>query len=116
MADRGIEEIVRVHLTKLRSIGPAATAQVSNDWLRNAVAGHEVGAPGEETSVARVIRKFDLVGAGMQGNAPSLGNFEKLLESSKSKNGISRSHATHIDTAMRNDAGANNVVLNGHAL
>ena len=85
MADQGIEEIVRVHLTMLRAIGPAATAQVSNNWLRNAVAGHEVWAPGEETSLARVIRKFDLVGAGMEGNAPSLGNFEKLLELSKSK-------------------------------
>ena len=43
MAYRGIEEIVRIHLTLLRAIGPAVTAQVSNDWLRNAVAGHEVG-------------------------------------------------------------------------
>ena len=40
MADQGIEEIVRVHLTMLRAIGPAATAQVSDDWPRNAVAGH----------------------------------------------------------------------------
>ena len=71
MADQGIEEIVRIHLTMLRLIGPAATAQVSNNWLRNAVAGDEVGAPGGETSVARVIRKFDQVGAGMEGNAPT---------------------------------------------
>ena len=46
MADKGFEEIVRVHLTMLRAIGPSATAQVSNDWLWNAMAGDEVGAPG----------------------------------------------------------------------
>ena len=79
MADRGIEEIIRVHLIMLRAIGPAATAKVSNDGLRNAVAGHELGAPGEETSVARVIRKFDLREAELEGTSPSLGNFEKLL-------------------------------------
>ena len=33
----------------------------------DAVAGHEVGIPGDETSVARVNRKFDLAGAGMEG-------------------------------------------------
>ena len=41
---------------------------------------------------------------------------EKLLEFSKSKDGTNRSYATHIDTAMRNEAGANNVVLNGHVM
>ena len=80
------------------------------------MAGHEVGIPGDETSVARVNRKFDLAGAGMEGDAPTLGNFEKLLEFSKSKDGTNRSYATHIDTAMRNEAGANNVVLNGHVM
>ena len=67
MADRGIEEIVRVHLTLLRAVDPAITAQVSNDWLQNEMAGNEVGIPGDETSVARVNRKFDLAGAGMEG-------------------------------------------------
>ena len=71
MADQAIEEIVRLHLIMLRAIGPAATAQVSN-----------------ETSVARVIRKYDLVDAGIKANALSLGNFEKLLNFSKSKDGI----------------------------
>ena len=96
MAYRGIEEIVRIHLTLLRAIGPAVTAQVSNDWLRNAVVGHEVRAPGEEISVARVIRKFDLIGAGMEGNAPILENFEKFQEFSKSRDGTCSSYATHI--------------------
>ena len=113
MADQAIEEIVRVHLTMLRAIGPAATAQVSNDCLRNTVAADEVGAPGGETSVARVIRKYDLVGAGTEADASSLGNFEKLLNFFKSKDGICRSYASHIDTAMRNEAGGNRVALNG---
>ena len=35
---------------------------------------------------------------------------------SKSNDGDTRSFATHIDTAMKNEAGANNVVLNGHVI
>ena len=52
----------------------------------------------------------------MEANASSLGNFEKLLNFSKSKDGICRSYASHIDTAMRNEAGANRVVLNGEVM
>ena len=58
MADGHIENIVRVHLTLLRAVGAPAVAQVSNDWLSNHVAGHEVGIPDGETSIARVVRKF----------------------------------------------------------
>ena len=70
----------------------------------------------DETLVARVIKKFDQTGAGLEGDAPSLGNYEKLLIFSKSKDGTNRSFATHIDTAMRNEAGGNNIVLNGHVM
>ena len=117
MADGRIEGTVRVHLTLLRAAGPAVAAQVSNDWLRDEVAaGHEVGIAGDETSIARIVRKFDLREAGLDGTSPSLRNLEKLLLFSKSKDGITRSLATHIDTAMKNEAGANNVVLNGDVI
>ena len=79
-------------------------------------AGNEVGKTADETSVARVIRKFDLREAELEGTSPSLGNFEKLLLFSKSKDGDTRSIATQIDTAMKNQAGANNIVLNGHIM
>ena len=76
-------------------------AQVSNDWLRNEVAaGNKVGIAADETSIARVIRKFDLREAELEGTSPSLRNLEKLLLFSKSKDGDTRSFATHIDTAM----------------
>ena len=52
----------------------------------------------------------------MEANASSLGNFEKLLNFSKSKDGICRSYASHIDTAMRNEAVANRVALNGEVM
>ena len=115
MADGHIEGIVRVHLTLLRAADPAVVVQESNEWLRDEVAaGNEVGKTADETSVARVIRKFDLREAELEGTSPSLGNFEKLLLFSKSKDGDTRSIATQIDTAMKNQAGANNIVLNGY--
>ena len=55
--------------------------------------------------------QFDLREAKLEGSSP---NFEKLLLFSKSKDGDTRSFATHIDTTMKNKAGANNIVLNGH--
>ena len=61
MADGRIENIV--HLTLLRAVGGPAVAQVSNDWLSNHVAGHEVGIPDGETSIARVVSMSNL---GMQ--------------------------------------------------
>ena len=114
MADGRIEGIVRVHRTLLRAAGPVAAAQVSNDWLRNEAAGREVGITDGETSIDRVFRKFDLREAELDGISPSLRNLEKVLLFSKSKVGDTRSLATHIDTAMKNPAGPNNVPLNGH--
>ena len=72
--------------------------------------------PADETSVARVIRKCYLTEAGLEGINPSLGNFEKLLLFSKSKYGNTRCFSTHIDTAMKNEAGANNIVFNGRVM
>ena len=117
MADGRIENVVRVHLTLLRAVGAAGVAQVSNDWLSNHAAGPEQGIPEGETSIARVIRKFvDLRDAGIEGIDPSLSNLEKLLVYSKSKDGIARSFSTHIDVAMKNAPGANNVGLHGHVV
>ena len=108
MANGHIENIVRVHLTLLRAVGAPAVAQVSNDWLSNHVGGHEVGIPDGETLIARVVRNFvELRDAGLDGVNPTLNNLEKLLLYSKS-------FATHIDTAMKNGPGANNVPLNGN--
>ena len=117
MADGRIENVVRMHLTLLRAVGAGAAAQVRNDWLSNHVAGPEQGVPEGETSIARVIRKFVyLRDAGFVGVHSSLSNLEKLLVYSKSKDGIPRSFSTHIDVAMKNAPGANNVGLHGNVM
>ena len=82
MANSRIENDVIVHLTLLMAVRASAVAQVSNDWLSNHVAGHEVGIPDGETLIARVIRKFvELRDSGLEGIDPSLSNLENLLHS-----------------------------------
>ena len=115
MAD--IESVVRIHLTLLRGAGAGAAIQVRNDWLSNHIAGQEQGVPEGETSIARVIRKFvGLRDAGFVGVPSSLSNLEKLFVYGRSKDGQPRSFSTHIDVAMKNTPGPNNVPLHGNVV
>ena len=75
------------------------------------------GAPEGETSIGRVTRKFvGLRDAGFVGVPSSLGNLEKLFVYGKSKDGQPRSFSTHIDVAMKNTPGPNNVPVHGNVV
>ena len=115
MAD--IESVVRVHLMLLRGVGAGVESRVTNDWLSNRIAGQEVGAPDGETSIARVVRRFaGLRDAGFVGVPSSLGNLERLLVHGSSKDGKPRNFSTHIDVAMKNVVGPNNVAVHGNVV